>query len=136
METDEAIMDRYFADEEISSDEPAAALKNAVVSLELFLVTCGVSTKNLGTTGLLDLLAEGIPRRPRSPWPWTSTAVGRPHSASRRSPILAGRINLFRVPSRKLSADSTLVNSRTEQGARRPAAHPPGEGSRAGARVR
>ena len=39
----------------------AAALKNAVVSDELFPVACGSATKNLGTTGLLDLLVEGIP---------------------------------------------------------------------------
>src|SRR5918994_322483 len=61
VETDEALMERYLEEGEVTGEELAAALKNAVVRDELFPVGCGVATKNLGTTGMLDLLVEAVP---------------------------------------------------------------------------
>src|SRR5438105_1460541 len=61
VETDEALMERYLEGEELSPEEVATCLKAAVTRGEIFPVACGVATKNLGTTALLDLLAEGIP---------------------------------------------------------------------------
>src|SRR6266550_2373913 len=61
VETDEALMERYLEGEELPVEEVANCLKAAVTRGELFPVACGVATKNLGTTALLDLLAEGIP---------------------------------------------------------------------------
>src|SRR5207302_290272 len=61
VETDEALMERYLEGEELAPEEIATALKAAVTRGEIFPVACGVATKNLGTTALLDLLAEGIP---------------------------------------------------------------------------
>ena len=115
VETDEAIMERYLADEEISGDELAAALKNAVVAGQLFPVTCGVPTKNLGTTGLLDLLVEGIPSPAKKPMA-VDVDGGGPAAFVFKTVAdpFAGRINLFRVLSGTLSSDSTLVNSRTK----------------------
>ena len=54
-------MERYLDGQELSPEEVAAALKTAVTRGELFPVACGVATKNLGTTALLDLLVEGVP---------------------------------------------------------------------------
>src|ERR671924_2168170 len=61
VETDEALMERYLEGEELGTEEVAHALKDAVTRGELFPVACGVATKNLGTTALLDLLVEGVP---------------------------------------------------------------------------
>src|ERR671933_396287 len=61
VETDEALMERYLEGQELSPDEVAHALKDAVTRGDLFPVACGVATKNLGTTALLDLLVEGVP---------------------------------------------------------------------------
>src|ERR671936_1959751 len=61
VETDEGLMERYLEGEELGTDEVAHALKDAVTRGELFPVACGVATKNLGTTALLDLLVEGVP---------------------------------------------------------------------------
>jgi elongation factor G len=114
VETDEAIMERYLADEEITGDELAAALKNAVVAGDLFPVTCGVPTKNLGTTGLLDLLVEGIPSPAKKPLA-VDVDGGGPAAFVFKTVAdpFAGRINVFRVLAGRLSSDSTLVNSRT-----------------------
>src|SRR5919202_1699834 len=61
VETDEELMARYLDGEELDPHDVAAALKNAVTSGEIFPVACGVATKNLGTTALLDLIVEAVP---------------------------------------------------------------------------
>jgi elongation factor G len=113
VETDEALMERYLEGEELSDDEVAHALKDAVTRGELFPVACGVATKNLGTTALLDLLVEGIPS-PAKKEP--SIAVdGAGSSAFVFKTVadpFAGRINLFRVLDGTVTSDSTLVNVR------------------------
>ena len=114
VETDEAIMERYLADEEISGDELAGALKNAVVAGDLFPVTCGVPTRNLGTTGLLDLLVEGIPSPAKKPLEAGVDGNGTAAFIFKTvADPFAGRINIFRVLAGTLSSDSTLVNTRT-----------------------
>src|SRR5438552_3404361 len=61
VETDEALMERYLDGQELSDEEVAHALKDAVTRGEIFPVACAVATKNLGTTAILDLLVEGVP---------------------------------------------------------------------------
>src|SRR5829696_7036805 len=53
VETDEALMERYLSGEEIDPHDIAAALKNAVTRDEIYPVSCGVATKNLGTHSTL-----------------------------------------------------------------------------------
>src|SRR5579862_6658796 len=60
VETDEDLMARYLEGEDLPATDVAAALKNAVTRDELYPVGCGVATKNLATTALLDLLVEGV----------------------------------------------------------------------------
>src|SRR5439155_8420532 len=67
VETDEGLMERYLEGEELGVEEVAHALKDAVTRGELFPVACGVATKNLGTTALLDLLVEGVPSPAKRP---------------------------------------------------------------------
>src|SRR4029450_7701419 len=61
VETDEALMERYLDGQELSDEEVAHALKDAVTRGEIFPVACAVATKTLGTTAILDLLVEGVP---------------------------------------------------------------------------
>jgi elongation factor G len=84
VETDEALMERYLEEGEVSGDELSAALKNAVVADELFPVACGAATKNLGTTGVLDLLVEGIPSPVKKPRALEVSANGRVRLQDRR----------------------------------------------------
>src|SRR5206468_3157110 len=113
VETDEALMERYLEGEELSPEEVATCLKAAVTRGEIFPVACGVATKNLGTTALLDLLAEGIPSPADKEVPigvdGASTAA---FVFKTIADPFAGRINVFRVLSGTLNGDSTLVNTR------------------------
>ncbi len=114
VETDEALMERYLEGEEISGEELAAALKNAVSRDEIFPVACGAATKNLGTTALLDLIVEGIPSPAKKPLRVEAPANGASAFVFKTiADPFAGRITIFRVLSGDVAGDSTLVNART-----------------------
>jgi elongation factor G len=114
VETDEGLMERYLDGQELGEDEVAAALKTAVTKGELFPVACGVATKNLGTTALLDLLVEGVPSPAKKGAPievdGASTAA---FVFKTVADPFAGRINLFRVLKGNITSDATLANVRT-----------------------
>ncbi len=152
-ENSDELMERYLEGEEISHDEIVAALKSGVTEGHLFPVTCGVATSNLGTNRLLEALVEDLPS-PAMRGPVSAT-IGSGEDASRsrsrrtrtatlvayvfktRADPYAGRINLFRVCSGTLRADSHVDNvTRRQQGADRPAARPRGQGDDAGRRAR
>jgi elongation factor G len=113
VETDEALMERYLEEEELGVAEVAKALKDAVTRGSIFPVACGVATKNLGTTALLDLVVEGVPSPARK---GSSIDVGDSDSAAFVFKTIAdpfsGRINVFRVVAGTVKGDSTLVNTR------------------------
>ena len=113
VETDEALMERYLEGEELSPEEVATCLKAAVTRGEIFPVACGVATKNLGTTALLDLLAEGIPSPADKEVPISVDGASTAAFVFKTiADPFAGRINVFRVLSGTLNGDSTLVNTR------------------------
>src|SRR5438105_2929045 len=113
VETDEALMERYLEGEELSPEEVATCLKAAVTRGEIFPVACGVATKNLGTTALLDLLAEGIPSPADKEAPVSVDGASTAAFVFKTiADPFAGRINVFRVLSGTLNGDSTLVNTR------------------------
>jgi elongation factor G len=115
VETDEALMERYLEEGEVSGEELAAALKNAVSNDDLFPVLCGSATKNLGTTGLLDLLVEGVPSPAKKPLDLGVEANGTAAFVFKTvADPFAGRINVFRVLSGQIGPDSNLVNGRTK----------------------
>ncbi|HYM63598.1 MAG TPA: elongation factor G [Gaiellaceae bacterium] len=114
VETDEKVMERYLEGEDITGDELAGALKNAVARGELFPVACGVATKNLGAAALLDLLVEGVPSPAKKPLEIAQSNGGTAAFVFKTlADPFAGRITLFRVLSGQLKGDSTLVNART-----------------------
>jgi elongation factor G len=114
VETDEALMERYLDGQELEVEEVAHALKDAVTRGEVFPVACGVATKNLGTTALLDLLVEGVPSPARKGAP---IDVDGPQTAAfvfkTIADPFAGRINVFRVLKGTVKGDATLANART-----------------------
>ena len=113
VETDEALMERYLEGEELGVEEVAAALKSAVTRGAIFPVACGVATKNLGTTALLDLLVEGVPSPAKRGSPSTSATRPRRRSSSRRSPTRSRAGSTSSASSRAASRrDSTSSNGR------------------------
>ena len=107
-------MERYLEGEELGTEEVAHALKDAVTRGELFPVACGVATKNLGTTALLDLVVEGVPSPAKRPPSIDVDGAGTAAFVFKTvADPFAGRINLFRVLSGTLDSDSTVVNIRS-----------------------
>jgi elongation factor G len=114
VETNEDLMARYLEGEELPETDVAAALKDAVTRDELYPVACGVATKNLGTTALLDLLIEGVPSPSKK---GTTIEFGGAKQAvfvfKTIADPFAGRISCFRVLAGPVTGDTTLVDPRT-----------------------
>jgi elongation factor G len=119
-EVSDSLMERYLEGEEISHGEIVDALKEGTNHGRIFPVVCGVATRNLGTTRLLDAIVEDLP----SPVKHGSLSVGEVElSPSEEGPLFAyvfktradpfaGRINLLRVYQGVLRADSQALNTR------------------------
>ena len=60
-EVSDALMERYLEGEEISHEEIVGALKEGTNHGKIFPVVCGVATRNLGTSRLLDAIVEDLP---------------------------------------------------------------------------
>jgi len=127
-ENSDALMERYLEGEEIDHAEIVTALKRGVTEGHLFPVTCGVATRNLGTSRLLEALVEDLPS-PRMRGPIAALgAGGEPIEVAPEEdgPLVAyafkttadpytGRVNLFRVYSGTLRSDSQAVNVARQQ---------------------
>jgi elongation factor G len=112
VETDEALMERYLGGEEIADADLAHALKNAVTNDEIYPVSCGVATKNLGSHELLDLLVEGVPSPAKKGSPIETDASVAAFVFKTVADPFAGRISIFRVYAGEVKSDTTLVNHR------------------------
>ena len=60
-ETDDALMDKFFNEEEITVEELKAALRKATLDNKIIPVCCGTSYKNKGVQKLLDNIIEYMP---------------------------------------------------------------------------
>src|SRR6476646_8018613 len=119
-EVSDALMERYLEGEEISHDEIVGALKEGTNHGKIFPVVCGVATRSLGTTRLLEAIVEDLP----SPVKHGSLQVGDVELApseteplfayvfKTRADAFAGRINLLRVYQGVLKAESQVLNTR------------------------
>jgi elongation factor G len=122
-ENSDELMERYLEGEEIDHDEIVTVLKQGVTAGRIFPVTCGVATKNLGTSRLLEALVEDLP----SPAMRGSVTALDPEGEEvdvapdedgelvayvfkTLADPYAGRLNLFRVYSGVLKGDSQVTN--------------------------
>ncbi len=60
-ETDDALMDKYFAGEEFTAEEISSALRHGTKRRHIVPVLCGSATKNQGTRLILDAVAKYLP---------------------------------------------------------------------------
>jgi elongation factor G len=119
-EVSDALMERYLEGEEIEHTEIVDALKEGTNHGKIFPVVCGVASRNLGTTRLLDAIVEDLP----SPVKHGALRAGEvellpdpdadlyAYVFKTRADPFAGRINLLRVYQGTLRADSHLLNAR------------------------
>ncbi len=124
-ETDEAIMEKFFAEEEITIDELKAALRKATIANEIVPVTCGTSYRNKGVQMLLDAIVDYMPaptdiENIKGVIPDTEEEDERPSSDDAPFAALAfkiatdpfvGKICFFRVYSGTLSSGSYVLNA-------------------------
>ena len=125
VETDDALLERYFEGEEISLDELKKALRKATIDRTIVPVLCGSSYKNKGVQMLLDAMVEYLPspldidhiegtnpdtgeiekRAPSEDAPFAGLAF------KIMTDPFVGRLAFFRVYSGKLTAGSYVYNS-------------------------
>ena len=124
-ETDEALMEKFFAEEEISIDELKAALRKATIANEIVPVTCGTSYRNKGVQMLLDAIVDYMPaptdiENIKGVIPDTEEEDERPSSDDAPFAALAfkiatdpfvGKICFFRVYSGTLASGSYVLNA-------------------------
>mgnify|MGYP001076503284 CR=1 FL=1 len=61
VETDDQLLERYLAGEELTVEELKAALRRATIARQLVPVCCGSSLRNIGVQLLLDAIVEYLP---------------------------------------------------------------------------
>src|SRR5580698_10446121 len=112
-ETDDALLEKYLEQGEISDDELRAALRNAVIACQLTPVLCGSGTRNIGMGPLLEAIATLLPAPNERPavqgqGPSNGTPVERAHDPAAPFSALvfktvidpfAGKLSIMRVMS-------------------------------------
>jgi elongation factor G len=128
VEMDDALMEKYLESGEISTEELIQCLRKGVVERKLVPAVCGSSVRNIGIQPLLNLMILCFPSpvekgAVQGKSPKTGDLVTRepkedgPFSAFVFKTIadpFAGKLNLFRVYSGSVSADSTIYNSKKD----------------------
>ena len=124
-EQDDALMEKYFAGEELTIDEVKACIRKATIANKMVPVTCGTSYRNKGVQKLLDAIIDFMPAPTDIPSikgtdPETGEEVFRHSSDSEPFAALAfkiatdpfvGKLGFFRVYSGTLDAGSSVYNS-------------------------
>ncbi len=119
-EVSDTLMERYLEGEEISHDETVSALKTGVTDGQLFPVTCGAATRNLGINRLLDAFVEDLPSPAKRGAIEVDGVTLEPDESKDMVAFVfktladpyAGRVNLFRVYQGVLKHDSQVYNTR------------------------
>ena len=125
-ETDEVLMEKYFAGEELTEKEIKAAIRKLTVSSTLYPVLCGSAFKNKGVQPMLDAVIDYLP----SPLDVPATEGGDPRDEENRltrkpdvkEPFAAlafkvmthpffGRLTYIRVYSGHAESGTQVINS-------------------------
>ena len=126
VETDDALMEKFFGGEEITVEELKVAIRTATIQNIIVPVTCGTAFKNKGVQNLLDAVVDFMPS-PVDIGAVKGTDVKNPEiemtrEVSDEAPFAAlafkimtdpfvGRLSFFRVYSGQLEKGSYVLNS-------------------------
>ncbi|MGV8857996.1 elongation factor G [Rhodoglobus sp.] len=125
-ETDDAIMERYFAGEEITVPEIKAAIRKLTVNSEIYPVLCGSAFKNRGVQPMLDAVIDYLPSpvdvppmEARDPRDEDKIVIRKPDSSEPFSALafkvavhpFFGRLTYIRVYSGHLDSGGAVANS-------------------------
>ena len=124
-EQDDALLEKYFAGEELTVDEIKSCIRKSTIANKMVPVTCGTSYKNKGVQKLLDAIVDFMP----APTDVESIKGVNPNTgdeefrhSSDTEPFVAlafkiatdpfvGKLCFFRVYSGKVDTGSTVYNS-------------------------
>jgi len=124
-EQDEALMEKYFAGEELTIEEIKGCIRKATINNTMVPVVCGTSYKNKGVQKLLDAVVDYMPSPVDVPAikginPDTDEECERPSSDEEPFAALAfkiatdpfvGKLCFFRVYSGTITAGSSVLNA-------------------------
>jgi elongation factor G len=128
VEMNDQLMEKYLESGDISTEEIIQCLQKGTIERRLVPALCGASIRNIGIQPLLDLMIRCFPsplergpvqgRNIKTKEPeMRETKEDGPFSAFVFKTIadpFTGKLNLFRVYSGNISADSTIYNSRKD----------------------
>jgi elongation factor G len=121
-ETDEQLMEAFFADGTLSQEQVISGLRAATVSGKLFPLVCTSALHAIGIQPLLDTLTEYVPSPAEREFPalapdgsetTVTVAETAPYAAFVWKTIadpFAGRITMLRVVNGALKSDATVMN--------------------------
>jgi len=124
-ESDDGLLEKYLDGQELSPEELALGLRKGVLNKMIFPILCGSGLRNVGIQSLLDAITQYLPSPlDRGPSKGTnpSTKAEEVRQPKEEEPFsafvfktvadpYAGKLNIFRVWSGTLQADSTLYNA-------------------------
>ena len=117
---DDALMERYLADEAIPYDELAHALADGVATGTVFPVLCGSATRLIGVDRLAAFVCEEGPAPGAANGSTNGNNNGNNNGAAPVAFVFktivdpyVGHVNLFKVLQGTVKTDATLVNGRT-----------------------
>ncbi|MCX7921072.1 MAG: elongation factor G [Clostridia bacterium] len=128
-ETDEQLMEKYFAGEEFSHDEFHNGMRVGIADGSIVPVFCGSAMNNAGVQSLMDAIVEYMPSPEDKPViKGKKTATGddvelKSSSEASLSALVfktiadpfVGKISMFRVYSGTIKSDTAVFNSSTEK---------------------
>lgn len=114
-ETDDILMEKYFAEEEITVDEIEQALKTGVASGSIVPVLCGTALDGAGVRTLMDNMVRSFPAPNEREEMSQKTEESSIFVFKTMVDPFIGRVSYFKVKSGKLNRDDMLMNQRTEE---------------------
>jgi len=118
VETDDALLEKYFEGEEPSGEQLIAGMHAGMVGTSAFPVLCGSATQQIGIDRLIQFLIDYGPRPSERPTPPLAEGDALPDSGvvayvfKTMSDPYVGRISLFRVFRGAVDVDVELENRR------------------------
>ncbi len=125
VEADDAIMEKYLAGEDITTDELFKALKEGTLTGKFVPVLCGSAIKNIAINKVLDLILDIMPNPlekanleafdpKKGEKIFLKPEIEKPFSGivfKTISDPYTGKITIFRVFSGNVNSDATILNS-------------------------
>ncbi len=126
-EGDDALMEKFFADEQLTDEEIATGLQLAIAAGGVVPVLCGSAVKSTGVQALADFIGAALPSPTQGPG--LTLEDGEKQQVSPDGAVsafvfrsvsddFAGRLNFFKVMTGELKSDSQVLNRTTDKSER------------------